>query len=160
MKKKTGIPEIDAINDRHDGIIRVEDESTAPYAATMTDVERDRQQMVDGAIRALSGEMPVSQGEDKGWLLLGGVHFNQPLLVKDGAGVPLVKITVELMPNLPAEFHTRVLPALIKRDKDGGLLRLTIRFDDDSIAYSNQPTKEQMGWLMGLLAKTGAMKPK
>lgn len=73
----------------------------------MTDVERDRQQMVGAATRVLSGETPVSQGEDKGWLLLGGVHFNQRLLVKDGASVPLVKITVEPMPNLPAEYLQR-----------------------------------------------------
>jgi hypothetical protein len=148
--KRTGIPEIDAINARHDadqGIIHVDD---SPYAATMTDAERDQARMVADGTQALSGEMLVSQGEDKGWRFIGGVKFNEPLFIRDAdSGMPLVKVTVEVMPGMPAEFHTRVLPALIKRDREGGLLRLTIRFDD-SMAYSNQPDAAMMERLVQL----------
>ena len=159
--KKTGQPEIGQINARWEGdedIVRVNE---PPYAATMTGAERDQWEMVNAATRALSGETPVTEGEDKGWRFIGGVKSNQPLFIKDAdSGMPLVKVTVEVMRGMPAEFHTRVLPALIKRDKDGGLLRLTIRFDDDSLGYSNQPTEKQMAGLMGWLAKIGGMKPK
>jgi hypothetical protein len=145
-------PEEQQIEDASAGIVRVDE--------TESDQARDRASMVADATQALSGETLINQGEDKGWRFIGGVNFNQPLYVRGGNGAPLVKVTIEPTPNLPAEYLQRVLPVLIKRDMEGGLLRLTIRFDDDSMAYSNQPTKKQMGWLMGLLAKTGAMKPK
>jgi hypothetical protein len=156
--KKTGIPEIDAINARHDadqGIIHADD---SPYAATMTDAERDQARMIADGTQALTGEKRLTEGEDKDWFIIGGVNFNQPLFVRDGRGIPIVKVTVEPTPNLPAEYLQRVLPVLIKRDMEGGLLRLSIRFDDDSMAYSNQPTGEQMAWLMRVLAEGGGLK--
>jgi hypothetical protein len=148
MKRTPEGDQIDAGN----GIIRVGDE-------LLTERDRKRQNMVESATQALSGETPITQGEDAGWLFIGGVNFNQPLYVKDGDGVPLFKVMVEPMPNLPADYLTRVLPALLKRSpKDGSVLRLTLRFDDDSLAYSNQPTEEQMAWLMQQMERMGALK--
>jgi hypothetical protein len=123
-----------------------------PDDSMMTDKERQQHAFVDAVSRALSGETPVTEGEDKGWLFIGGVNFSQPLYVKDGSGMPLFRVTVEAMPNLPAEYLSRVLPALLKRSPDGSVLRLTLRFDDDSLAYSNQPSEEQIAWWMRYMA--------
>jgi hypothetical protein len=139
--KRTGVSEINQILDRENGIIRVN--------KTQTEQER----LVEAGLRAASGETPVAEGEDKGWLFIGGVNFGQPLYVKDENGVPFLKVTVEAMPGLPSEYLSRVLPALLKRDQNGGVLRLTLRFDDDSMNYSNQPSEEQMSWLMPYLRK-------
>jgi hypothetical protein len=137
--------EIDQINAASNGIIRVGDE-------TASDKELGQQALVDGFRQALSNETPL-EGEDKGWVMIGGVALNQTFWVKDVNGTPLFEVTIKPTAAAPHEYLSRILPVLLKRSPDGDLMRLTFRFDDDTMTTSNQPTNEQMAWLMGQMGK-------
>jgi|GEM_PF-6382879 len=120
----------------------------------------EQEQLVAAAHDALTGEVPL-EGEDNGWVLIGGIKFNSVVTIKSEEGVPLFDLILRIRPGttLDCDPHA-AYPILLKRSEDGGLERLSVNFAG-TMDYSNQtPSPDRAAQLIEKFVQLGGMKPK
>jgi len=141
IKGGTGIPEIDAINTRYDGITDVDDDQTDD--PTETPQVKEQRRMMEALVQMLTGEEPQydDKGNLTGWFFAGGVAAGQEFVIRRPDGVADYVLTA---PISYTEQEADVNYSLeLRRAPDGTLEAVTfnlIRHQE----HSNQFTPEQL----------------
>jgi hypothetical protein len=124
------------------------------------DNRSEQQKLVDNFHDALTGEVPL-QGDDSGWVMIGGIKLGTTITIKSDDGSPLFDVTLSARPRISQDFDPQAIyPVLLKRGEDGRVERVTVNFTS-VMEYSNQnPSPEQALGLLAKFSKLGLMKPK
>ena len=121
-------PEVDAINDRHDGIIRVGNE-TAGYR------EQGQLELVKGFEAALKGESPADQ--EDGWVMSGSIGNLQTWVYREPNGLELLKVSLQVLS--PDVDPDAAFPVLVQRNPEGDLAKVTLDFTRRSTYSTSKP---------------------
>jgi hypothetical protein len=121
-----------------------------------------QQKFIEDMSRAISGETPVTEGEQTGWLMIGAMKMGTTIPIKSALGAPLFRLTIEPVAGATQEFNSQGnYMVLLKRGEDGTVEKLMVDFTTE-MPYSNQPTftAKETKLAIDALVKMGLMKRK
>ncbi len=128
-----------------------------------------REELVKNVGEALSGEHPITEGEDGGWTMIGGIKLGSTITIKSEMGVPLFELSIKALPGahgrpVAQEFNPHGnYPVLLKRDEEGAVERISIKFTEElpyaSLTNQNM-SKMQSVQIAQAMAALGLMKKK
>jgi len=123
------------------------------------DDRTEQQEFVDAVYDTLKDEVPL-EGEDSGWVMIGGIKLGTTIVIKSDDGAALFELSLRARPGVTQDFDPNgIYPVLLKRGEDGSVERISVNFTSP-MEYSNQLSPEQTQQTIQNLVKLGMLRPK